>query len=252
MIIILLILFAILTFVTWMLIKPKTWCLVAGSLSFVLLSLTVVAMTLSFTHHLGMQKETQTKQAQIYSAGAKQSPAGLLLAQEIGSRSGNYVLIYRDQPQAAKATAHFKPDQKHITQAVRKKASYRQAHVSQASVKTSTTRWVWENDFYRLLFGIGGQGNELVGEKTVVTIPADTWVVTSPQKAKQLAQTQAKMSPADRAKQQAQSRQVIQAKVAQYQKAHPQAMEAELKAVAQHETAVLTAKAMKTSLAEIK
>ncbi len=252
MIILLLVVFAILTFVTWMLIKEKKRRMIAGSLSFLLLSLTVAAMTLSFTHHLGMQQVSHTETQRIYTAGAKQSPAGVLLAQEIGTQSDNYVLIYRDRAQAAEPKVHFKPDQKHITQAIRKEADYRQAKVNHASVKTTTTRWAWKNDVYRLLFGIGGQGNELVKEKVEVTVPSDTWVVMSPQQAKQLAQTQAKMSPAMQAQQQAEIKQAVEAKMMHYQQVQPQASAAQLKAQTQYETAVLTAQAMKTTLAKIK
>ncbi|MBC6498264.1 DUF4811 domain-containing protein [Weissella confusa] len=65
-------------------------------------------------------------------------PIGVLVTKELGTKADNYVLVYADKKDA-KATPHFVPDTKHMVQAVKKSATYREANVSQATVTTTTT-----------------------------------------------------------------------------------------------------------------
>ena len=81
---------------------------------------------------------------------------------------------------------------------------------TKATVTTKTTRRVWSSDFYKLLFSVGGEQNELVKQNSVVSVPKDTWLVLTsmeaqlkadPQKAAQLAALQ-KSNPTEYAKMQ--------------------------------------------------
>lgn len=55
-------------------------------------------------------KETiHESEKRIYSAANSKSPAQMLIANEIGNNSNNYVMVYKDNKDDTKATAHFKP-----------------------------------------------------------------------------------------------------------------------------------------------
>ena len=79
------------------------------------------------------------------------------------------LLVYADE-RDAKATPHFVPDTKHMVQAVKKSATYREANVSQATVTTTTTRWEWRNKVFEFLLGFGGEGGTVAKQSSVVTM----------------------------------------------------------------------------------
>ena len=59
---------------------------------------------------------------------------------------------------------------------------------TKATVTTKTTRRVWSSDFYKLLFSVGGEQNELVKQNSVVSVPKDTWLVLTQDQVKKLSQ----------------------------------------------------------------
>ncbi len=87
-----------------------------------------------------------------------------------------------------KADTNFKPDEKHISEAVKKSATYKLVDDTKATVTTKTTRRVWSSDFYKLLFSVGGEQNELVKQNSVVSVPKDTWLVLTQNQVKKLSQ----------------------------------------------------------------
>lgn len=95
MIILIIALATILTFVTWMLIRPKALRYILGLLSLALLFASVWMLTDHFINHTGMTIETKTKTREIYSAGDSKAPFGLMIYKEIGTHSSNNVLVYR-------------------------------------------------------------------------------------------------------------------------------------------------------------
>ncbi|KRN76710.1 DUF4811 domain-containing protein [Weissella minor] len=249
MIIVLLLLFVVLTFVTWIYIKPLPLRIVAGSLAVLGLVLSIAGITLNFTDHYGMKQVTKTTEQQIYSAGDKNSPANMLLAQEIGDDSGNYVLVYRENENDAEPKPHHKPDQKHIIEAVKKTADYKEsAQATEATSQTKTTRWVFKNDMYKLLFGISDQQNELVKETTTVTVPEKTWVVMSPKQAEELGKQQQKMPAQAREMQAKQTETAVKEQMMAYMQKHPDASAAEQKAQSEAMASEMAVKAIKTQL----
>lgn len=119
MIILIIALATILTFVTWMLIRPKALRYILGLLSLALLFASVWMLTDHFVNHTGMTIETKTKTREIYSAGDSNAPFGLMIYKEIGTHSSNNVLVYRTDLNQKEAKAHFVPNTKEVTSAVK-------------------------------------------------------------------------------------------------------------------------------------
>lgn len=251
MIILVMIVFALATFLSWFMIKNSMLSKVLGSIFIILLAATVAITTLNFTQHFGMKTETKTTVKQVYSASPA-SPANTLITKRIGTKANNYVLIYRNDDDAKKATTHGIPDTSDISKAVKIKHIYRIADVKKATVKTTTTRWIWKNDFWRILFGVGGQGNELKKQTSVVTVPKKTWVVMTANQAKALAAAQKKTTPEATAAGQAQLKTAIEAKVGAFMKTNPTADEDQVKAYTTEITSEMTASMMKQTLANLK
>lgn len=149
-------------------------------------------LTASFTHHYGLQKKTTVRQHKIYSAAGKSSPAGILVAKQVGRSSGCFVMVYRDSVNQ-KAQPHFVPNKNDRVDIAKKHADYRTADVRQATVKITTTKWGWQNATAKFWLNCG-QAGELAQQKATVTIPAKTWVVLSPSQLKQLKKQQVNQS----------------------------------------------------------
>lgn len=249
MVIILLAVFAILTFISWIKIENVPARVTSGLISGGLLLATVLMLVANFNNHFGMEKVTKTETKTIYSAGGSKVPAGMMIAQALGTKSNNYVMIYADK-ENAKPTAHFVPNKKHIVEAVKKTATYKLIDADKATVTTKTTRLEWQNDFFKLMFGFGGEGHSLYKQQTVVKLPKDTWVVMTPaqSKAVQAKQKAAAANPAAAQAQQEQLKAAASAKIAAFMQANPKASQDEVKAYTTKVTAELTAEAMKAML----
>lgn len=189
MIILIIAFFVITTFVSFFYIRPRGLRLFFGSLSLLLLAGSLVMITANFTHHWGMNEVTTTRAQKIYTAGPTTASYGMLIKHEIGNGSGNYVFVYRSKQDDKAPQAHFVPDRKNIIDAVKKTAIYRtSSRVNHAEVRIHTTHYQFSSTWARLLFGIGGGNNELQREIIVVVVPSDTWLVITPNQAKELEQ----------------------------------------------------------------
>ncbi|XZO08095.1 DUF4811 domain-containing protein [Weissella paramesenteroides] len=249
MIIIVLAVLTALTYISWFYIKSAPTRIVAGLISFGLLAATVLLLTANMNSHYGMKNVTTTTERTIYSAGGSKSPAGVLITQELGTKSGNYVMIFADR-EDGKAKPHYVPNKKKMVEAVHKTATYKTADVDKATVKTVTTRREWQNHFFKWLLDFGGEGHSLVKQTTTVTVPKNTWVVLSAKQAKQVTAKQkaASQNKAAAAAQQKQMRDAIQAKVTAYIEANPKASANDIANYSKEATAEMTASAMKQLL----
>ena len=173
----LIIVFTILTFYGLMFIKNKLASGIIGGVSLIILILSVGMLLFHIKDNWGMKEVTTTSTHQIYTAGDKSAPYGMMIKAEIGKNTGNYVLVYRNSADSAKPDTNFKPDTKNIIEAVKKSATYKLADVDTAKVTTTTTRRVWSSDLMKKLFDIGSENKELVKQHSVVTVPKDTWLV---------------------------------------------------------------------------
>ncbi|MGT2888017.1 DUF4811 domain-containing protein [Streptococcus didelphis] len=186
MIILLIALATILTFVTWMLIKPAVLRLTLGILSLVFLVASVAFLTDHFVNHTGMGEKTLTQTKQIYSAGDLKAPFGLVIYQKAGTKSDHHILVFRDKPSQKEAQPHFIPDKKNINQAIKKTARYQLTDSDTASLTTKTNRYVWKSNFYKLMFGFGDEEGELISQEAILNVPKDTWLVLDKKEASQL------------------------------------------------------------------
>ena len=184
MIIYLIFLLVIVVILSWTLINNRTWRWLIDLTSSIALVAAVSIMTLNFSDHYGMKKETIVETHQIYSATGDQSPMQIMVAKQLGTKSKHWVMVYRDS-QAVKASTHFVPQKKHIVETVKKQSTLKKANVDHATVKTTTVRWEWKNDTAKFWLNIGDQAGELVSQKSVVTVP-ENWQVLSPSQLKQL------------------------------------------------------------------
>jgi hypothetical protein len=186
MIILIVALFTVLTFVGFMFIEKKALRYAVGGVSLFLLVLSVLGLTYHLTDYWGMKEVTKTTEKEIYTAGDTSAAYGMVIDQEVGTKSGNYVFIYRDKKDDAKPETHFVPDEKHITDAVKKTAVYKMTSDKTAKVVTETTTRAFSSSLMKTLFGVGGEEGELVKEKTTVYVPEKTWLLLSADQAKEL------------------------------------------------------------------
>lgn len=223
---IILIILTIAVFASWTLIPHRLTRYIIGSLFTVLFTALIIDIVANMTHHFGMEKETITEpEKQIYSAGSTKSPTNMLIANEIGNNSYNYVMVYKENKNDDKPSAHFKPSTSKVdlSDSIKKHAFYRTADVDQATVKTTKTYWTWKNDFYRYLFDFGNNKKELIKQTSIVTVPNDTWVVLDAKQAKQLQKNQMASS-----KSQNRIKKELQNKMIAYKQSHPKASEKQL------------------------
>lgn len=185
MIIYLIVILVILLALSWTLVPNKVLRVIAGLILTGALLVSTFALTLTIKNHYGMRKITTTETKTIYSAGGKESPAGILIVSKLGVKDNRHmVLVYQDKVDG-KAHAHFVPGKKNITEAVKKEAYYRSGNLKQAKLVTKTTRWKWRDENYQRWFDLG-QENELVKQTNEVVVPKDTWIVVTPKQMKQL------------------------------------------------------------------
>lgn len=188
LIILLVIVFMIGTFFGFMFIQNRLVRWLVGGTSFLLLAASVAMLTVHINDNWGMKEVTTATSRRIYTAGDKAAPYGLLIKSEIGKDTHNYVFVYRQNKTADKAEAHFKPDEKHISEAIKKTATYELVDDNKAMLTTQTTRRVWTSNFYKVLFGIGGEENELVKQHATISVPKNTWLVLTQNQVKKLSQ----------------------------------------------------------------
>jgi hypothetical protein len=186
MIIAFFVVFMAITFSSFMFVKnSKTVRWLAGGVSFALLAVSVLALTLHFTVNWGMEEVTTSTSRPIYTAGDTSAPYGVLVTSEVGKGTGDYVLTYRNDKDSEKPETNFKPDTTDIAEAVKKSATYRLTSDTTAKVVTTTTRLEYSSGFARVLFGFGSDEGTLVKQRSVVYVP-HTWKVLTAQQAKAL------------------------------------------------------------------
>ncbi|MDR0299930.1 MAG: DUF4811 domain-containing protein [Streptococcaceae bacterium] len=176
MIILLIILFAATTIIGFFYLKGVLSWLV-GIFSLLVLAFSMVGLIYHDNTHWGMKEVTTRTSHEIYTAGDPAQAWGLVIKAEIGTNTGNYVFVYRNGIDDKKPETNFKPDTKHIVEAVLKSANYQLTSDSNAKVVTNTTRYEWSNNLAKWLFGVGGEAGDLVKQRSTVYVPKDTWLL---------------------------------------------------------------------------
>lgn len=186
MIILIIAVFTVLTFYTWLLISKPYLRNILGTLSVVALACSVYMLTDHFVNRTGLDVKSETSSHAIYSAGDKKAPFGVLIAQEIGTKSDRFVLVYRDNPNDEQASAHFAPDKSHPADSIKKVAKVSVSNVDSARIDTTIKKYVWKSELYKILFGFGSEEGQIVSEENIAVIPEKTWLVLSPEQAKEM------------------------------------------------------------------
>ncbi|HGO1463397.1 TPA: DUF4811 domain-containing protein [Staphylococcus aureus] len=175
------------TFVSWLLIPHKITRYILGTLFTLALTLTIIGITANMTNHWGMEKKVITSnKKEIFTGGPKNNPANILIINEIGKNTNNYVMVYRDNPKDKKPTTHFKPkmDKNNISESIKHQAKYEVKNTDKATQQTQKEVWVWKSDLYKSLLSFDESENELIQSTTTVTVPKDTWVIINAKKDK--------------------------------------------------------------------
>ncbi|MGX4763344.1 DUF4811 domain-containing protein [Holzapfeliella sp. JNUCC 72] len=247
MIIYIVIILTLLTLLAWFLIKPTALRVICGTISSALLLLSSVAVVANTAYHFGMEETTTTTTTEIYTAGQSGAPVNLLIANQIGTDSDNYAMSFRDNQNAEKPETYFVPDQHHMAEAVKKSANYQVLDTTEpAKLTTTTTKWQFSSDFYKMLFKVEDTDTELILEKNEVIVPQSNWLVLSVDQAKSLTEKQQAMTDAQKQAQQAQLKQAVATQVQSYQAQNPATTQAQLADYTQKVTTELTLQAMKS------
>lgn len=188
MIVIIIALATVLTFSSWSYITSVMLRIVCGLASLFLLAFSIWLLTDHFVNHTGLVVKSETKTSAIYTAGDVTVSYGVLITKEIGTSSGNYVLVYRDKTSEKEATAHFVPDTSQVTTAIKKKTTYKTTTGNKAYLKTVTKRYRWQSKLDEWLFGFAGEAGELVSQKRTAYVPEKTWLVLTDKEAEKLEQ----------------------------------------------------------------
>ncbi|MHC5374837.1 DUF4811 domain-containing protein [Enterococcus sp. LJL120] len=249
MILVLLVVFTLMVFGSWLLIKGQTMRRIAGTVSSLLLVATIVLVALHLYNHLGMEKVTTTTENEIYTAGDTASPANLLIVSEIGTASDNYAMVYRDSADAEASETHFVPDESDIVNAVKLTASYQTADTTEAVAETKTTKWDFSSNFYKTLFSFENQADEIIAEKVTVTVPEKTWVVLTSDQAQQLQDSQSSLTPEEQSAAQANLQAAVQTAVSNYLLENPSASQEDIQNFTTETTAEVAVQAIKAQLA---
>lgn len=169
MIIVLLILFVILAFLSIMLVKDSKVRIAATVVSFIAVAGSLVLITGNAHDHWGMKVKTVTTKVQIYSA-QDQNTYGVLAYQPIGTSGREKAYVYKAQANSLKTTV-AKPDLKTTT-------SIEHVDGNQAFQVTRAKEYVYDNGFYQFLFGWAGNNHEVKSKVVTYQVPS-TWIALS-------------------------------------------------------------------------
>lgn len=173
MIVILVILSALLFAFTFIFAK-STWQYILTAIFGILFIGSIALMEMNYSHHFGMKKELTTKNVSLVSSADADS-LNILLYQPLGTGEEK-VYLYKTKPTQKKVT---QTGTNHVTNTVKK------TETDKANLESKTTRWVYKNSFYELLFGISGNNKEYDSRENTFYLPKD-WLELSTNQAKKL------------------------------------------------------------------
>ncbi|GAB6092874.1 DUF4811 domain-containing protein [Furfurilactobacillus curtus] len=130
-------------------------------------------------YHFGLKKVSTTSTQTLVSSTPNQHAGqpNILLYQPLGNGQEK-IYLYRTNASQTKPQAT--PSQ-HTTVKVRAISA-----TSNATLMTKTTRWRYQNGWTQMLFGLSGEGGQLVSRQDVFQVP-NSWLTLSTSQAKQLA-----------------------------------------------------------------
>ena len=182
MVIVLTFLGAVCFFLSIMFTRSRASRIVLATITGLVFVGSTALMTLNYSQHFGMHQVTTTTSRQIYPVNAEMP---LALYQPVGTSGKDDVYIYKTKPSQTKLT-HTQANEYTHSQVKWKKSG-------DPRLVTTTTRWRFKNDFYKVLYAWSGMDGTLVKRTNTLEYPR-TYVLLTTKQAKQL-QAKAK-SPA--------------------------------------------------------
>lgn len=224
MVIILTFLGAVGFFASIMFIHQGLWRTILATVTGIIFVGATLLMTLNYSQHFGMHQVTTTRSQRIYSAS--NSPLPLAIYQRVGTSGKDDVYIYNTKPKQAQPE-HTQADEfTHSRVKWVKSANPR--------LVTTTTRWQYDNNFYKLLYAWSGMDGTLVRRTNTLEYPR-TYVLLTTKQAQQL-RAKAKSAAGQQAQQAArqQGRTYVTSRVQRAMAKNPHMTAAQIRAVSQH------------------
>lgn len=201
MILVLIALFVVAFFVSFVLITKKTLRVVASIVSFVALVASLTLLIQNDKYHFGMKEVAHVTTHQIFTAVPK-TPSDLLLYQQVGKGTEENVYIYKRHADS-KAT-HTQTDGKTVNCVFFTSDKH-------ATLEVTTIRYEYKDTLYKVLFGLG-HNETVVSRNNTFNLPK-SWLKISTTNAKKLAKMTKDMTPAQKQAQEMAAKEVIGAQV---------------------------------------
>ncbi|MHC9533428.1 DUF4811 domain-containing protein [Dellaglioa sp. L3N] len=182
MIIILLVIAVILFFLTWNLIKNNALSYTLGGIFALCVIVFGGMIVANYSTHYGMEKVTTTKTEKVASTSKAMN---LLVYQPIGTNGVEKVVVYKNSA-SQKKTKQTQTDE--TTSKIVKNAKRNKLVVKE-------TRWVYKNNFYKLLFGVADNNKVLIKRTNTFYVKKNVVVLTANQ-----AKAMPKIAKAEQAK----------------------------------------------------
>ncbi|MBB5887868.1 DUF4811 domain-containing protein [Lactovum miscens] len=182
MIIILIALFTLLTFFSWMYIKNKSTKIILGIITFLALALSVFGLSIHITNHWGMKEVTATSSKTIYSAGDPKMSFGMLITKKMGNKS---ILVYKTSANTKDTTLSINLNTKSTSatflsdnaELINTTSSVKFVDSDKANMVTKITKLEFTNGFTKALFGFGGETGTVMKTVKIAELPKDSWMV---------------------------------------------------------------------------
>lgn len=172
--IVILVILSVLLFAFTFIFSKSTWQYILTVIFGIVFIGSIVLMEMNYAHHFGMEKETTTKEISLVSSADAEN-LNILLYQPVGTK-GDKVYLYKTTPTQKKVS---QTGTDHVTNTVKT------TDTDKATLEMKTTRWVYKDSFYDLLFGISGNNKEFDSRKNMFYLPSD-WLELSTDQAKKL------------------------------------------------------------------
>lgn len=206
MILVLIGLFMISFFVSFVLIRNKTKWVIYSLISFVGIVLSLTLLVQNDKYHFGMKKVETITTKKVYSPLPKKTPIDLLMYKQVGTSGKDNVYLYKNNVNDKKVK-NTETDGK-TTNVV----SY--TNTKNAVLETKITRYKYASNFSKLLFGLN-DNETLVSRENKFVLPKNDWLTISTKNAKKLASLGKKQTQEQKLNQQKAGKMFVETKVKQ-------------------------------------
>ncbi|UQS82196.1 DUF4811 domain-containing protein [Bombilactobacillus folatiphilus] len=214
MILVILILGALATFISFVYLRKPIIRATATILSLLILGLSLLFLVLNDYNHYGMHQVSESKTTRIYPAKSANG-MNLMLYKTVGSNGKETVQVYKTDPNQKKPV-HSQVNEETISNNHIKATTKKHG-----SLKATTTRWRFDSNAAKIWFGVSGMDGKLVKRVNTFYVP-NNWLHLSMSQVKQLSKKMKQMkTPAGQAQVKAQAQDYVKQKLAADMKKDP-------------------------------